>query len=112
MSDINHYVFTKYQIVVHQMELLGLAEVAALLGVTRQVVSNWKARKANFPKPIAELKSGPVWEKSDVLSWWAEAEADDRTIDLKELEVIIADAKAVARRYRKLTGRPLGITGE
>jgi hypothetical protein len=26
--------------------------------------------------------------------------------------VIIADAKAVAQRYRKLTGRPLGITGE
>jgi hypothetical protein len=36
----------------------------------------------------------------------------DRTIDLDELAVIIADAKAVARRYRKLTGRPLGITGE
>jgi hypothetical protein len=36
----------------------------------------------------------------------------DRTIDLDELAVIIAEAKAVARRYRKLTGRPLGITGE
>jgi hypothetical protein len=36
----------------------------------------------------------------------------DQTIDLNELAVIIADAKAVARRYRKLTGRPLGITGE
>jgi hypothetical protein len=99
------------------MELLGLAEIAALLSVTKQVVSNWRARKANFPKPMAELKSGPVWEKSDIVNWWAEAEAeaepeDDRTIDLKELEVIIADAKAVAQRYRKLTGRPLGITGE
>src|SRR5271166_3680822 len=36
----------------------------------------------------------------------------DRTIDLDQLAVIIADAKAVASRYRKLTGRPLGITGE
>jgi hypothetical protein len=36
----------------------------------------------------------------------------NRTIDLDELAVIIGDAKAVASRYRKLTGRPLGITGE
>src|SRR5712671_3079585 len=33
-------------------------------------------------------------------------------IDLDELAVIIAEAKSVARRYRKATGRPLGITGE
>src|SRR4051794_25948801 len=92
------------------MELLGLVEIAALLGVTEQVVVNWRARNPNFPKPIAELRSGPVWEKSDVVDW-ADAE-DDRTIDLKELEVIIVDAKAVAHRYRKLTGRPLGITSE
>jgi hypothetical protein len=36
----------------------------------------------------------------------------DQTINLEELASIIKDAKAVAKRYRKLTGRPLGITGE
>ncbi|HYU11100.1 MAG TPA: hypothetical protein VEK82_00890 [Stellaceae bacterium] len=36
----------------------------------------------------------------------------DLTINLQELAAIIKDAKAVAKRYRKLTGRPLGITGE
>ena len=92
------------------MELLGLAEIAALLGTTKHIVNFLRARDPDFPKPIAELRSGPVWEKNDIVDW-AESE-DDRTIDPKELEVIIADAKAVAHRYRKLTGRPLGITGE
>src|SRR5271165_2835873 len=36
----------------------------------------------------------------------------DRTVALEELASIINDAKGVAKRYRKLTGRPLGITGE
>jgi chromosome partitioning protein len=49
-------------------ELLGVAEVAELLGVTRQAVTNWKSR-GNFPDPIANLKSGPVWGSSDVLDW-------------------------------------------
>jgi chromosome partitioning protein len=56
------------------MELLGLAEIAVLLGVTKQVVANWKARKPNFPKPMAELRSGPVWQKSEIVAW---AEAED-----------------------------------
>jgi hypothetical protein len=95
---------------VDKVELVGLAEIAALLDVTEQVVGDWRTRYPNFPKAMAELRSGPVWEKRDIVDW-AKAE-DDRTIDLKELEGIIADAKVVAHRYRKLMGRPLGITGE
>ena len=34
------------------------------------------------------------------------------TVDLSTLDGTIEAAKAVARRYRELTGRPLGITGE
>jgi hypothetical protein len=33
-------------------------------------------------------------------------------IDLRALESVIREAIAVAIRYRRLTGRPLGITGE
>jgi len=32
--------------------------------------------------------------------------------DAAELDAIIASAKELARRYRQLTGRPLGVTGE
>lgn len=39
-------------------------------------------------------------------------EHSESAINLKELESVIAAAKAVAKHYRNLTGRPLGITGE
>jgi hypothetical protein len=44
-------------------ELVGVAEIAELLGVTRQRASELR-RRAGFPRPIAELRSGPVWPKS------------------------------------------------
>jgi len=31
---------------------------------------------------------------------------------MNEIAEILADAKSLAKRYRKLTGKPLGITGE
>jgi chromosome partitioning protein len=52
-----------------QVMLVGLAEMADLLGVTKQVLTNWRSRKANFPEPIAELKSGPVWDWKAIEAW-------------------------------------------
>jgi chromosome partitioning protein len=52
-----------------KFELLGMAEVAELLGVTKQVLSNWRSRETKFPEPVADLKSGPVWSKSDIIQW-------------------------------------------
>jgi hypothetical protein len=34
------------------------------------------------------------------------------TVDISALKPIIAEAKKVARQYREITGKPLGITGE
>jgi len=34
------------------------------------------------------------------------------TLDIAALRSVIRDAKEIAKRYRKLTGKPLGITGE
>jgi chromosome partitioning protein len=55
------------------MDLVGIAEIAERLGVSKQVIANWRTRKATFPKPTAELKSGPVWS-SDVIMEWAISE--------------------------------------
>ena len=52
-----------------EQELLGLAEVATLAGVTRQVVVNWRARDASFPTPVAELSAGPVFDRAQVRSY-------------------------------------------
>lgn len=75
------------------MKLLGLAEIAELFGVTRQVIANWKARKASFPDPVAELKSGPVWEQSTIVAW-----AKHEKISLAELPTNPAKAEPAKQR--------------
>ncbi len=50
-------------------DLLGINEIADLAGVSRQAVANWRSRFSDFPKPIAELKSGPVFRRSQVRAW-------------------------------------------
>jgi len=50
-------------------ELVGINEIAEMAGASKQVVANWRARIANFPKPIAVLASGPVFRRSQVRSW-------------------------------------------
>lgn len=51
------------------MKLLGLAEIAELLDVTKQVVANWRTRKPDFPPPVANLKSGSVWDEEAIITW-------------------------------------------
>ncbi|MGO9873440.1 MAG: helix-turn-helix transcriptional regulator [Acidimicrobiia bacterium] len=46
-------------------ELVGVAEIAELISVTRQRVSEMRGRPG-FPEPIAELRSGPVWTRASV----------------------------------------------
>lgn len=53
----------------NDVKLLGLSEAAEIFGVSRQVISNWRARYHDFPKPVAELKSGPVWHLEDIEKW-------------------------------------------
>lgn len=40
-----------------------------MLGVTKQTLGNWRTRDASFPSPIAELKSGPIWNRPEVEQW-------------------------------------------
>lgn len=58
---------------IQSRDLLGAYEVAALLGVDRTRPSKWMFKgtkfgpdRVPFPKPIVELKSGPIWLRSDV----------------------------------------------
>jgi chromosome partitioning protein len=47
-------------------ELVGLAEVAEIAHVGRNVVANWRARDARFPAAVAELRSGPVFSRASI----------------------------------------------
>ncbi|MEJ7831740.1 MAG: AlpA family phage regulatory protein [Nocardioides sp.] len=49
-------------------ELVGVAEVAKLLGISRARVGQL-AKTANFPEPVARLAAGPVWESADIQKW-------------------------------------------
>ncbi len=41
-------------------ELVGIAEVAAMLGVTKQRASELAGQR-NFPPPVVKLAAGPIW---------------------------------------------------
>lgn len=41
--------------------------------MTRQTLRNWRARP-DFPKPIAELSIGPVWDPAAVKAWHRKAD--------------------------------------
>lgn len=51
-----------------EQDLMGNAEVAAFLGVSRQRVLQLAARD-DFPRPVAVLKMGQVWRAEDVRQW-------------------------------------------
>lgn len=48
-------------------DLLGLLEVAELLGVSRSTAKNY-ARRADFPAG-EQLSRGRVWRRADVAKW-------------------------------------------
>ncbi|GHH09750.1 DEAD/DEAH box helicase [Sphingomonas glacialis] len=50
-------------------ELVGINEIAVMSGVSSQAVTNWRSRSADFPLPLTELASGPVFRKSQVRAW-------------------------------------------
>lgn len=45
--------------------LVGVGEVAKMLGVSKQRVSTLRHRD-DFPEPVASLASGPVWRAGDL----------------------------------------------
>ena len=49
--------------------LLGLGEIAQLAGVSTSAVSNWRNRLDDFPAPLEELSSGPVFSKMQISEW-------------------------------------------
>ena len=44
-------------------------EIATLANVTSSAVANWRKRFTDFPTPIVDLKSGPVFQGARVRIW-------------------------------------------
>ena len=50
-------------------ELVGIFEIAAMVGVSRQRIDQISRTDPDFPSPIAELHAGRIWALSDVERW-------------------------------------------
>jgi hypothetical protein len=48
--------------------LVGLAEVAAMLEVTKRTATTYSTRD-DFPPPLQRLAATPVWKREDVAIW-------------------------------------------
>lgn len=51
-------------------DLVGAHEIAHRLGVARpQVIHEWRRRHADFPEPIAALKTALIWDWREISLW-------------------------------------------
>ena len=51
------------------VDLVGAKEIAELLGITRQRVSQLARGDETFPKPVTEGSYGRIWKRDDVERW-------------------------------------------
>ncbi len=52
-----------------QIDVVGTWEIAEMIGVSRQRVDKISRTDAGFPDPAAELRSGRIWWRTDVVAW-------------------------------------------
>src|SRR5438309_962110 len=57
--------------------LIGIFEIADIANVSPSAVANWRKRFPDFPTPLVELKSGPVFSENQVKLWLARRNATD-----------------------------------
>lgn len=89
-------------------DLVGSAEIAAMLGVSRQRVDQL-ASAEGFPRPIADLSAGRIWARSAVEAWMAGQGSRAPAADLEEgiasalgdsLRRVLVGAQETARKMR------------
>jgi len=52
-----------------KIELAGVGEIADMAQVSRQAASQWRTRYEDFPKPLADLAMGPIYNRADIEAW-------------------------------------------
>lgn len=53
--------------------LVGVTEIAEMLGLSRQRVHQLAADDPDFPAPTAVLRGGTIWERAAVERWARES---------------------------------------
>ena len=52
-----------------KLDLVGIYEIAAMIGVSRQRVDKISRTDPEFPTPVAELHAGRIWKMSEIEQW-------------------------------------------
>ena len=71
------------------LDVVGVAEIAQLLDVSRQRVHELMRSDVSFPAPAAELAAGRIWERADVEGWMAARQRQGK-------DTIVEDVSGVA----------------
>jgi predicted DNA-binding transcriptional regulator AlpA len=50
-------------------DLVGIWEIAEMLGISRQRVHAIAKTDDSFPEPRAQLHAGLIWNRNDIESW-------------------------------------------
>jgi predicted DNA-binding transcriptional regulator AlpA len=50
--------------------LVGLAEAADVVGLTKRRIQQLQA-EGQFPEPVTRLRATPVWRRDDLVAWAA-----------------------------------------
>jgi hypothetical protein len=87
------------------IELVGVSEIAARAQVAVATVQAWRARHADFPAPLAELRAGPVWLWKSVERWLAIAPKAGRPPRVAELRVDVPTARSNVLKHLRGDGR-------
>jgi hypothetical protein len=56
-----------------RLDLVGISEIADMLGVTRQRADKLSRVDSTFPDPVADLRGGRIWLRVDVVAWIKES---------------------------------------
>jgi predicted DNA-binding transcriptional regulator AlpA len=52
-----------------RIDLVGVAEVASMLGVKRQRIDQLSRTSRDFPRPVAVIAAGRIWLRADIEKW-------------------------------------------
>lgn len=82
-----------------QPDLVGLTDVAELMGMTRQNMRKLMLGHADFPLPVHE-GSASLWHLADVLAWFAGRRGTDLGAELHETALAVLEVNLAAQAVR------------
>ncbi|MGP9821200.1 helix-turn-helix transcriptional regulator [Salinarimonas sp. NSM] len=87
-----------------QPDLVGLADAAEVLGMTRQNLRKLMLSHADFPLPVHEGTSS-LWHLADLLGWFERARGDASRAGLRETAAATLEVNLAAQARRYITKR-------